>query len=47
VIFRSSVGQNEELSKAELVPAGAELPGKKWFSNFDPNFVEERRAGLQ
>ena len=38
---------NEELDKAELVPAGAELPGKKWFSNFDPNFVEERRQGLQ
>ena len=38
---------NESLSAAGLVPEGAELPGKKWFSNFDPNFVEERRRGLQ
>ena len=38
---------NESLLAAGLVPEGAELPGKKWFSNFDPNFVEERRRGLQ
>lgn len=38
---------NESLQAAGLVPEGAELPGKKWFSNFDPNFVETRRRGLQ
>ena len=38
---------HDELTKASLVPEGATLPGKKWFSNFDAAFVSERRRGLQ
>mmetsp|Transcript_76521 Transcript_76521/g.175400 ORF Transcript_76521/g.175400 Transcript_76521/m.175400 type:complete len:1063 (-) Transcript_76521:122-3310(-) len=45
--FRAFVEFHSKLQRRGVLPQSIELPPKKWVNTRDPDFVEERRVGLE